>query len=293
LAPFKPQPDEVAPKGYVSYLETAAFQAREVQGNRHARFLSGGKIWGARAILGPLVFDRYMGDEEPVLEPGGPLRLVMWQPIRLLTAPAGWKESRLVERKNTTGIADVQPTGDYMKDWTSHAKRHTKAWRKERDNWIIEPINYDQFEIAYKKAKIDPILKLAFKSLLRQKIKSHGGLMHIVGARRAHSTVYEAGFAYLHIPEVQQMYHTISFIAPSAKDTEVGYGLMDYWFEHAQRIGVTKLDFGVFWTPGDPPSWKGFSRFKSQFGVKIIYYPRAFVRMAGSLRHTLRHGTHT
>lgn len=290
LIPFRPQPNEVAPEGYRSYLEDPGFQARETIGANRAAFIGGGGIWGMRATLGPLVFDKYMGDAEPTVETGGPLRLVVWQPVRRLTAPKGWSESRLVDRKNATGHAHVPAEGDYMGAWSSHAKRHTRKWRAQKEGWVLEPVSVEEFALAYKGAKIDGILKMAFVGLLKQKMRSHGGLLHILGARQTPGGPVVAGFVYLHIPEAKQMYHVISFILPRVKDTEVGYGLMDHWFAHAQRIGVDILDFGVFWTPGDPPSWKGFSRFKSQFGVENVYYPRAFVRLGGSLKNTLTKG---
>lgn len=232
---------------------------------------------------GPFIFDRYMGDTEPTIEPGGPLRLVIWQPIHNVAATQGWRKSWIIERKHTIGVATVPSSGDYTHAWSSHARRHVRTWRKQEcDDWVIEPISYDTFAQAYKNAHMDPILKFAFLGLIRQKCRSHGGYFHLIGARRKDRTTYEAGFAYLHIPESRQMYHTVSFICPSAKHTRVGYGIMDFWFKHAQRIGVEHLDFGLFWEKGSPPSWKGFSRFKSQFGVQLIQFPRPYTRWAGS-----------
>ncbi len=94
-----------------------------------------------------------------------------------------------------------------------------------------------------------------------------------------------AGFVCHDIPEAKQSRHLMSFIHPTAKSTPIGVGLMDEWFKYAIAQGFAFLDFGVFWMPGDPESWKGFSRFKGQFGITYVEYPRARLRRAGSWRN--------
>jgi hypothetical protein len=47
-------------------------------------------------------------------------------------------------------------------------------------------------------------------------------------------------------------------------------------------LGLRVLDFGVFWAPGDPKSWMGFSQFKAQFNIHFIRYPLALARWVGT-----------
>ena len=49
----------------------------------------------------------------------------------------------------------------------------------------------------------------------------------------------------------------MSFHTDAAKAVSAGTGLMDHWFQHAQQTGIRYLEFGTFWTPGEPNSWKG------------------------------------
>jgi hypothetical protein len=52
--------------------------------------------------------------------------------------------------------------------------------------------------------------------------------------------------------------------------------MIDHWFQEGIRQGFTYLDFDLFWNQGDPEAWRGFSRFKSQFGIRYIRYPQPF-----------------
>lgn len=266
---------------YQRYLENKEYILRDCQ--RTARLQLSGRegCWGLRWHIGPFWFENYFGDEEPSSD-SEPKRLIIWQPVSREQTPTGWHKTRLLNHIKTTGYALVEREAPYWQNWSAHAKRHRRKWMEQRDGWEAITPTLEEFIAAYKRAPMDPVLRLLYIDLLKQHKRAQGEHLHLVGMRRQGGDgTIEAGFAHVDIPEVRQSKHFISFIASSARDTSVGHGMMDNWFVHALEHQIDLLDFGVFWTKGDPRSWKGFSRFKSQFGVIFVRYPYPMWRIGG------------
>lgn len=274
------------PEDYLTYMSHPGYLAREVA--TQSGFVQTGSAAcpGVAWKYGPLRFERYVGDNEPEYDPNGPPRLVTWQRVNSNHVPPGWKTTRLVMATSRTGFATVDGSPEYYKQWSSHAQRHRKQWLKQKAEWEIVPITVDEYIAAYKRSKQDAFLKFLFSNMLREKTRGHGARVHIVGARRTapHSPT-EAGFAFIDVPETQQSIHLMSFHSQAAKEVSVGTGLMDYWFQQAPAAGTRYLEFGCFWTPGEPNSWKGFTKFKSQFGLHFTDYPQPLARFMGNKRN--------
>lgn len=276
------------PSDYVPYLSHPAYVTREVSSQNGFRVVTSGDATGVTWAFGPFRFERFVGDTEPVADTEGPWRLLTWQRVGRTDVPAGWKESRFVMRTSRTGHATVDGNPEYYKAWSSHAQRHRKNWLKH-DDWEIVPITMEEYLAAYKRSKMDKFLKFVFTSLLKQKAKAHGDRLHIVGAKRKEPHAQtEAGFAFVDVPETHQSTHLMSFHNTAARDVSAGTGLMDYWFRYAAEHGIRYLEFGTFWTPGEPNSWKGFSHFKGQFGMTFHDYPLPLARWVGNKRRLLR-----
>ncbi len=275
------------PEGYTPYLSHKDYLAREVTAQKGFTLVQAGDATGVSWKYGPFRFERYVGDTEPAYTADGPFRLVTWQRVGRTDIPTHWTESRFVMRTSRTGfaVADGDPT--YATRWASHAQRHRKNWLK-RSDWEIVPITIEEYLAAYKRSKMDAFLKFLFTSLLKQKAKGHGELLHIVGVKqKVPHAMTEAGFAFVDIPETQQSVHLMSFHSELAKTISAGTGLMDYWFQRAPEAHIRYLEFGTFWTPGEPNSWKGFTHFKSQFGVTFHDYRRPLARWMGDKRRLL------
>lgn len=275
------------PEGYIHHLSHPAYVSREAAVQKGFQFVGNDACPGVSWKYGPVRFERYVGDVTPEVREDGPLRLVTWQRMMRKDAPAGWKESRFVMRSSRMGFATVDGDPAYYKHWSSHAQRHRKQWLKH--DWEIATVSMEDYLAAYKYATMDKFLKFLFSNLLRQKVKTHGANVKIVGARpRTPHAPVEAGFVHVDVPEAQQSIHLMSFHTERAKDVSAGTGLMDYWFQYAPTAGIRYLDFGCFWTPGEPNSWKGFSHFKGQFGLQFVDFPRPMARWAGKRPWPLR-----
>lgn len=273
------------PEGYRSYMAHPGYLAREVSTQCGFTLVGNDACAGVGWHYGPLRFERYVGDTEPEYDPTGPLRYVTWQRVNSNVVPPGWKPTRFVMATSRTGFATVDGVPEYFKTWSSHAQRHRKQWLKQAADWEIVPITVDEYIAAYKRSTQDAFLKFLFSNMLKQKTIGHGERLQIVGARRkAPHSPTEAGFAFVNVPETQQSIHLMSFHSQAAKEVSVGTGLMDFWFRQAPAASTRYLEFGCFWTPGEPTSWKGFSKFKAQFNLHFTDYPHPLARWMGKFR---------
>lgn len=267
------------PEDYVPYRQDPDFLAREFADDRRYRFLAphpGAMRWNH----GPIWFEKWYGDAEPATEASGPKRLVLWQRGRRRAAAVGWKNAPALPPPQLTGIVTLSER--WLDAWADHARRHLSRWRRAAD-WEIVDIDLEDFLPAYRASTVKRGIRTLYHSTLGEKTRRHGReRMRFFGARKRGSSEILAGFACLDIPESAQSVNVASFVAPAAETVSAGTGLIERWFLHGLERGLRFLDFDLFWSPGDPKGWIGFSRFKSQFGVRFVRHPRLLFRTAGS-----------
>jgi len=183
---------------------------------------------------------------------------------------------------------EIPIEGDYTKNWSNQAKRHLKQWKKQNE-WEIVEAALPDFIRAYKQSKQSPILKRFFISSLLSREKTQTECLQLFGVKlkNAPHKELQGGLAVLNVPEAKQSENIISFLLPLAKASQAGTGLIDRWFSESRTAGFNFLDFGVFWAPHDPESWKGFTRFKSQFDITYIDHPKPRICFAGSWKKLL------
>lgn len=276
---------------YNSYLSCREHLLRDATRSKAVSCVGADNTWGVRWHYGPIWFEQYIGDTEPFIEAEAPFRLIIWQPVRDIPLASGWRKTQALAQIKMTGFATLaeEPNAPYWLHWSNHAKRQLKRWRKQTAWEVVEP-TIEEFIAAYRRAPQKWLLKFLFIRMLRQMSRTQKGLIHLHAVRRRGilNGSLEAGFAFIDIPEARQSKHFISYMLPSVKNEPVNVGLIDVWFKHCQIHHYRFLDFGVFWSEGDPVSWQGFSRFKSQFAVTYVRYPLPRLRFAGSLRQNFR-----
>lgn len=273
--------DEPLPEDLVSYRSCREYFERESIALANLSPAGTDVCPGAQWYHGPLRFEKYVGDCEPAYDPTGKLRFVVWQRIERTDKPAGWKTGLPGLGFRMTGFSRVENRDG--RNWSPHAKRHLAHWKKlmaKGEREIVFDLSLEEYLDAYALADQDRTMKSVFPNIIREKIKAHGRLLHLIGSRRPGGPI-DAGFCYLHIPEARQSTHVSAFMAGDAKKDSASTGLIAQWFEDCAAAGIPYLDFGFFWAPGDPSDWHGFSRFKSQFAVRLIQYPRALYRWYG------------
>lgn len=266
------------PPGYMPHDACRPFLAREARARgRRFTFVEEGDLFGLTWKYGPLRFARFLTDTEPEWKfPHPRPHFFFWQRITRTDTPDGWKVSKVALHQSRIGISEIPPQGNALAHISSHAKRHVHAWKKQ--SWIIEPITvHEYWDVAFR-STLKGAHKSAFNVLLAEKIAGHGNRVGIVGARPKDSSRHEAAFAFLDIPELFTSVHHVSCTTPKGKDADAGTGLMAWWLERLQQKGYRFADFGLFYTPGEPHSWQGFSRFKAQFCTQFHDFPEMLQR---------------
>ncbi|MSR84870.1 class I SAM-dependent methyltransferase [Candidatus Uhrbacteria bacterium] len=268
---------ESLPSSYTPYRSVQTYLARDGAGQKNRWVIGDEPQRGVRWKHGPLWFEAYHGDRDPIIKPFLHWRMIIWQPFVRLDQPKGWHRSWVQMNPHLTGFAEIKHPDAYWKSWTDHAQRHRKRWLKQTD-FTLEEVDLEIFISAYKHSPKLLLLKRDFIHLLKKKKRAHGDLLHLFVARERLTNQIVAGLAVLDIPEAQQSIHITAFFLPCVKHTSVNVGLMDHWFQDAIKKDLRFLDFDLFWAPGDPREWKGFSKFKSQFGTQFVRYPNPLVK---------------
>lgn len=273
-------PGDPLPSGYVPFRSDEAFLRREEKSNPLFHVIGRPGCFGKMWHHGPFHFEGYTSNEEPIIDTTGPRRLVIWQPINRLDKPEGWHRSWAQMNPYKTGYAVIEDAERFWKNWSEHAQRHRKRFLQD-EKYGIEEVSYEKFRAAYARSDKLPSMKRLYLDLIERRHRSNGELMHFFAAKEKGTGEIIAGLVVQDIPESHQSVHVIAFFLPKAAHTSVNVGLIDFWFRHAIVKGICFLDFDLFWAPGEPRAWKGFSRFKSQFGTHFIRYPNPLIRFVG------------
>ncbi|NBS41331.1 methyltransferase domain-containing protein [bacterium] len=233
--------------------------------------------YGMRWHYGPMWMEAYTTDVQPEVDYSAPTRMLIWQPITKLGKPAGWHRSWIQMNPQQHGFADIKDKPEYWKEWTDHAQRHRKKWLKDERYEIVEA-SLSDFVAAYHKTGKLPMMRKDFVRLLERRIVRHGSDVHLFAARDKETREIISGLAVCDLPDTSHSMHVIAYINPKFEKTSVGTGIIDHWYKHCQATGIRFPHFGLVWTPGDPNSWKGYSKFKRQFNLFLLRYPYPLIR---------------
>lgn len=263
------------PVGYQDRQQSRQnLEACSKNGNLYKVVGETGRI-GLRTAVGPFVSEDYFTDEEPVIEPYPIPRIVKWQPITV-SQKNGWKCHWFTGNVYQKGVGVITPDNRdaYWEEWSSHAKRHRNKWLRD-DHYEMVDVTIDAFARAYHASKkLDWLTRTGFVRVLKFHEQHQPHALRLFGARDKHTGCIVAGLALLQLDDIQQSFHMISFICDSVRQTSVGVGLIDYWYKRGIAEGVHFFNFGIVWRKGDPKAWKGYSKFKRQFHLYLICYPK-------------------
>lgn len=267
---------EAWPEGYQNYRSVPAYVRRDVQTQPNFFVVESAGPVGLHWHHGPLEFEGYFSDQEPKVSVERKKKFVNWQPLSRLDRPRGWWRPWMQMNARLTGFAEIKDPEKYWLTWSSHMQRHRERWLKQTALTIRE-VSCEAYLAAFAQAGQPARMKQLYTRMLPQKLRAHGELMHLFAALDATGAIV-AGLAVIDVPEANLSIHFSAFYLPSAEKTSASVGLIDAWFRHGIEHRLRFLDFDLFYAPGDPRSWRGFSRFKSQFGTRFIRYPNPLVK---------------
>lgn len=268
-------PPEAWPEfGHIT--QPAPICAREEVGTRPS---------GIRWSLWPVTFEEYVTDEEPKLADAdsGPLarnRIVFWKRISRTDAPAGWHSfSRKPWRLD--GIAHITP--DYSSAWDKKARHELRKWQElEGVDFKIEEVSVDEYVAAYKQSTVARRVGLEGVHIIEElQLLPHKDHTILWGVRDLKTGRLVAGCAPTFSPTNSASVYRAPFILAEAKKLPVMTGLVDHWCKEMLARGIQTQVFTHFWQPGELPTWKGFSLFKSRFVTDLVAYPPILWRLRG------------
>lgn len=240
-----------------------------------------GPVFGIRWGLWPFYFEEYISDEEPDLSYGGEgeltySRFVAWKRLRRNDTPQGWHT--LSKRSwRIDAYRELSSTEDYTATWNKNARHNLRLWQaiEKEGGYRIEDISLEEFATAYRTGMVAQKIGDELVRVLERKFQLPGVPEHfsIWGVRNTKTGALVAATAAAHSPTYRTSIRECSFITPEARKIYAATALMNHWFAHARARGAEKLFFTHFWQKGEPRDWKGFSEFKSHFGLTYITYP--------------------
>lgn len=238
-------------------------------------------IPGIRWGLWPFYFEEYISDIEPdvVRANTGRLRYSRWIAWKRLTrtdVPRGWfmlsKRSWRID-----AYREVSSSQDYVATWNKNARHNLRLWKEieHEGRYRLEEVSIEEFAAAYRKSIVSKKIGDELVRVLERKMQMLEVAPHIAiwGVRDTQTGELIAGTGAAYSPTFRTSIRECSFITPAARKVYASTALMDRWFSWAITKGAQYLFFTHFWQKGEPREWKGFSEFKSHFGLTYISYP--------------------
>ena len=232
---------------------------------------------GIRWRMGPIWFEKYFSDTEPNIQKFNHPRVIIWQPILMFEKPKTWKRLWF-DKMVKNGFTDITNKESYWNDWDYGARRYRNNFLKDK-KYAIEKTSLQVFLSNYPNVKNYKKIKKWVMYKLNNYRKFCGNDVHFFLAIQNDKKIISGGLAIVDFPNLNQSIHLASFINPKVKDNQIGVGLIDYWFKECMKNKISILNFGAFWSCGDPRDWKGFSDFKSKFGIHFLEYPHSLFKI--------------
>ncbi len=273
------QINDPLPEGFIHPRQSKKYIQSEILPNFIFDFIGEKGPLGIRWHFGPVWFEKYISEAEPKIEKSGRFRLITWQQIGRDCEPKGWRQfwnnSELVKQ---TGFAEITYPEKYWENWDEGARRYRNKFLNSKLNSIKE-VSLDEFISFFPNERKYRKFNGRVQIKLNTHFKFNKNNTHFFLAQNNRTGEIVGGLAVTDLPEIKYSVHLAAFVNSQEADSSVSVGLIDHWFKRSIKNNLRFLDFGVFYTNGDNSSWKGFSDFKSKFGIYFIRYPRILFKI--------------
>jgi hypothetical protein len=268
---------------YSTFRAVPAFVRREADGElltsheTHALSDPAKPLVGLCSTPYPLRLEWVFSREEPFVDRHS-RRIVFWQPDMPFPRPKGWMKLPFPSGLRCTGFTDVGDGRAYWDAWPKDSRYARRRWH-ELAAYRIEEAGLKEFEDGFRVADPHSGLYELYRKVVRNRVKQHPGLMRFRAVWHPSSSVPVGGSAIMYVPEARASVLVSSFFRREHGSSSIGTGIVDDWFAVSIADGYRFMDFDLFWAPGDPRSWRGYSRFKAQFNTTLVRYPHPFFRI--------------
>ena len=268
------------PEGYFDKQQSRINLQTVLNGFPPREIIETNGVMGLRTKIGPLFSDDFVSDTEPDASPTDRIRIISWQPLTVQKKP-GWMTFGLLTDIYQKGIGIITEENKeiYFLEWAKHARRHRDRWLRD-NGYDMLLVTLDEYAKAYHASKkLDWLTRSGFVGVLKYHIERHPHDVRLIGVRDKKTQQIVAGLAVIHYPDIKQSFHTTSFICDDVRHTSVGVGMIDYWYKKGIEEGIRFFNYGIVWRKGDTRAWKGYSKFKRQFNLYLIIYPKPFLKI--------------
>jgi len=265
-----PEHDKLAtmPSFFRPHLISAKPQVREENGLT---------VTGIYYRLWPFSFEVYDGDMEPEVAPlpssdRTPFRIVIWQRYFRTDRPSAWRQ---FSEKPYLKIGYVELADDYEKGWSSSLRYARRKWLSRYLNQIysVEEVSFEEFQAAYRRSDLPRSIRYGLFRDLAVRMKNPQVRAALYAARERKTGRIAGGLCALTSPSLKSVYYHAGFVMKENKGDPIMAGLFEHLFLQALKEGIRFVDFGIYWSKGDPSSWKGYSNFKMKFNPTYFSYP--------------------
>ncbi len=262
------------PAGFVHSLQIREYLAGEFSEDSRTEIIGNEGCIGRSWKFGPIHFEQYNSDEEPAITPVTYLRIIFWHPFTRTDIPKGWHRDWFdASMVGQIGFARVKGPA-YWENWENDAKRNRNRWLNQQNEFEIVSLDYQTFVHEYPKKGVYKKIRGFALGNLERKLKQFGRDIHFFAARNKASGVIGAMVAMIDLRQYNKAYYLTAFVKPEMAHARLAVGLIDYCFKFCLKNNIEFFDFGAYFVPSSPASWKGFSYFKQKFGVTLVRYPR-------------------
>ena len=265
------------PEGFVFLTQSERF-LRSVFPSSKAKLLV--QVGNRGVLVGGKFFhlEYFTGDQQPEVCRKKGVCLQIWSRLQA-KRPKGWLALPDFLSRGAVGIVDLRQISiQYWETWSQYGRRYRRRWLQQ-DQYKIERVSREEFVKAYQKCTLKKSLVEMFSLSLKHYEDVYERDIYFWVAREERSSHIIAGLAVVYDQETKQTFHPAAFILPEAKKTYAQVGLMDHWFAESQKMsGIDFLNLGVMWRQVDPPSWKGYSEFKTHFSPGVFLFRAPLLR---------------
>lgn len=272
------------PEGFLNPTQSEKF-LRSTFAENQIKILTDESGLGVACDFYFVTVEYFTGDGEPQKSKERGLGMQVWHRLKMKEQPRGWLSLPRFLRRSTVAVVDVRTLSQkYWNEWSVYGKRYRKKWYSQKD-LIIREIEKESFVEAYAQSTLRESLKPLFRGSIDRYQKYYREDAHFYGAVERATGKVIAGLMIVDDFVTKQTIHPVAFILPEAKKTQAALALMDYWFRESIQKKMSFMNLGIVWMPGDPPSWKGYSRFKMHFNPQLLVFEKPLIRFFWNRSH--------
>lgn len=227
-------------------------------------------LFSSRLLTWHRSFTRDLLPPPPFLPPSY-LYIHEWMADAYPVKHPGWRVFGFASKQ---GITFISPDRDYHKDWSDHARRHLKVFKKSGAT-----LRLGTLEELKKHSKDCYLAEDILDHTLEQTESVHEERpedLEILVAETADTHEPLGFFIAANCTDVLQSYYIGGFYTAAGAKAQAMTGLIDWWFARSLEKRFVSVNFGDMSgprTPGFHPA-TGYSNFKTHFGIHRVWRPR-------------------